>query len=99
MSHPSRVRGLKCASQKACVVGAGVAPFTGAWIEIGSDAGYRMRPTSHPSRVRGLKCRHALSRRPRRQESHPSRVRGLKYLLQHVMDAEFKRRTLHGCVD
>ena len=33
-----------------------VAPFTGAWIEIGTDAEiWRCIYESHPSRVRGLK--------------------------------------------
>ena len=38
-SHPSRVRGLKCYTPFVRVVYRQVAPFTGAWIEIGSSGG------------------------------------------------------------
>ena len=34
MSHPSRVRGLKSGGAKHYYGTRGVAPFTGAWIEI-----------------------------------------------------------------
>ena len=36
-SHPSRVRGLKYRSQDADDRLLRVAPFTGAWIEIGNE--------------------------------------------------------------
>ena len=36
MSHPSRVRGLKCDRHHRLIVCLFVAPFTGAWIEIES---------------------------------------------------------------
>ena len=38
LSHPSRVRGLKCRTDCVWQTQAIVAPFTGAWIEINSDA-------------------------------------------------------------
>ena len=55
LSHPSRVRGLKCF--KALIQGAGkeVAPFAGAWIEIKIANATIGNFESHPSRVRGLK--------------------------------------------
>ena len=79
MSHPSRVRGLKLIGVALRNQETAVAPFTGAWIEIGTlhkPPGTALE--SHPSRVRGLKLI------PKPQEagillSHPSRVRGLKY--------------------
>ncbi len=38
-SHPSRVRGLKFSASRRVLASQGVAPFTGAWIEI-RGAGY-----------------------------------------------------------
>ena len=76
-----------------------VAPFTGAWIEIGWKYCYRLHEhQSHPSRVRGLKS-------PERvpdlllHQSHPSRVRGLKLLGTDQYNEFGDCRTLHGCVD
>ncbi len=39
MSHPSRVRGLKWYNRGQTRTGPGVAPFTGAWIEIDGVTG------------------------------------------------------------
>ena len=56
MSHPSRVRGLKCGLVLEAQYIIVVAPFTGAWIEMSSSwADTRVSRMSHPSRVRGLK--------------------------------------------
>ena len=56
MSHPTRVRGLKCQSFWHRYSHTLVAPYTGAWIEIfgASEVNQRERE-SHPTRVRGLK--------------------------------------------
>ena len=45
-----------------------VAPFTGAWIEIGRRSGMDAGRASLPSRERGLKCNHRGAR------GHPGRV-------------------------
>ena len=55
----------------------GVAPFTGAWIEMGYLRHLQWLRWSHPSRVRGLKFHHSGCA-PHNPLSHPSRVRGLK---------------------
>ena len=41
MSLPSRERGLKCPYWLRYAVGDAVAPFAGAWIEIGQSGGER----------------------------------------------------------
>ena len=76
-----------------------VAPFTGAWIEIGNSNDLVLCVNaSHPSRVRGLKFRQP-SVPGHRYTSHPSRVRGLKFFpVSNPPDFQ-ARRTLHGCVD
>ena len=82
------------------LVGQAVAPFTGAWIEIGNCM---LRPClagflSHPSRVRGLKSVMSPMESLTQGPSHPSRVRGLKYAQSFLLQSR-RRRTLHGCVD
>ena len=50
LSHPSRVRGLKCITTQLLVHLIRVAPFTGAWIEIDEGlaaAGRKHRRTLH----------------------------------------------------
>ena len=55
-----------------------VAPFTGAWIEIGLTTKHRLYfAASLPSRERGLKCQ-AATAKTKAEESLPSRERGLK---------------------
>ena len=54
-SHPSRVRGLKYGVDIEFDVHKHVAPFAGAWIEIGYSQPEQAITRSHPSRVRGLK--------------------------------------------
>ena len=78
-SHPSRVRGLKYDKDLLRVLHAGVAPFTGAWIEIKrhrslkSPAG-RVAPfTGAWIEIPGWRPARAAA-----PASHPSRVRGLK---------------------
>ena len=75
----------------------GVAPFTGAWIEISgawSSAGMRMVAPFTGAWIEiaspGSMMRLSLS--------HPSRVRGLKSGTSGVL-RWFDGRTLHGCVD
>ena len=78
-SHPSRVRGLKFGDVIGCEGLTGVAPFTGAWIEIYIlPQDYISVNVSHPSRVRGLKYEPRYPGMPV-PGSHPSRVRGLKF--------------------
>ena len=56
-SHLSQVRGLKYKIHSASLAGSGVAPFTGAWIEISLQPSHSSRLSkSHLSQVRGLKC-------------------------------------------
>ena len=56
LSLPSRERGLKSKSVLVKCTDSGVAPFTGAWIEIASQAGVVVQGhMSLPSRERGLK--------------------------------------------
>ena len=56
-----------------------VAPFTGAWIEIGLLVGRLVYLMSLPSRGRGLKySRGRITQNPRL--SLPSRGRGLKFV-------------------
>ena len=63
LSHPSRVRGLKSLLLALMHICLGVAPFTGAWIEINPRFAWNACNTwSHPSRVRGLKCTNRLGR-------------------------------------
>ena len=88
-SHPSRVRGLKSDDLCRRLGRSGVAPFTGAWIEMQKVWQWpSFFCLSHPSRVRGLKLfvGHVYFSPP--FQSHPSRVRGLKcwiYLILTVM--------------
>ena len=78
MSLPSRERGLKFRSVKQSAAVPPVAPFAGAWIEIGVNwSKLPLSESSLPSRERGLKCR-SRSRTAAAESSLPSRERGLK---------------------
>ena len=99
LSHPSRVRGLKCQSSLALMGEFLVAPFTGAWIEIGIQGdvfGYHIE--SHPSRVRGLKFEY---RKPCLNHSYVAPFTGawIEMRHEHALPQRHGRRTLHGCVD
>ena len=54
VSLPSRERGLKFHAGREDILH-GVAPFTGAWIEIGRQTDHQAGALSLPSRERGLK--------------------------------------------
>ena len=54
-SLPSRERGLKSESPEKAPTIWLVAPFAGAWIEIGREARLSIASMSLPSRERGLK--------------------------------------------
>ena len=55
MSHPMRVRGLKWQKSRLDRVHRSVAPYAGAWVEIGNLYPLIFSSLSHPMRVRGLK--------------------------------------------
>ena len=55
MSHPMRVRGLKCTSSDNYPPSFCVAPHAGAWIEMAVCVWMPEATGSHPMRVRGLK--------------------------------------------
>ena len=73
LSHPSRVRGLKCDRMRNQQSFSVVAPLAGAWIEIHINKNSSSSiSVSHPSRVRGLKSKRifrgflpAIGRTPR----------------------------------
>src|SRR5690554_1075592 len=54
-SHPSRVRGSKPGGDSHHLVGPGVSPLAGAWIETPCGCATPETTWSHPSRVRGSK--------------------------------------------
>ena len=77
-SLPSRERGLKLSNMADWSRAVGVAPFTGAWIEIMTiRSALHALSRSLPSRERGLKFV-GLPYRGRPRRSLPSRERGLK---------------------
>ena len=76
-----------------------VAPFTGAWIEIGDSTRGSSAPNgSHPSRVRGLKSPGAPYQR-RNSSVAPFTGAWIEIKDDGHALAQRQRRTLHGCVD
>ena len=82
-SHPLRVRGLKSRRRPDHLGGVPVAPFTGAWIEMGCIVQrwiWKLRRTLYGcvdwNAVDSIRLNYLL-------RSHPLRVRGLKFPLVH----------------
>ena len=84
-SHPSWVRGLKFDYNLIIYSYIMVAPFMGAWIEIGIWKPItELLLESHPSWVRGLKYFNAFGD-GKTFKSHPSWVRGLKLVYGNLL--------------
>ena len=76
-----------------------VAPFAGAWIEIGFNTVFApFGSTSLPSRERGLKS-YVPTLFLSCHKSLPSRERGLKSVLTQFSHHSAARRSLRGSVD
>ena len=78
LSHPTRVRGLKCQQLLEHGVIDTVAPYTGAWIEISVYGGQLYEQRGAPYTGAWIEIAH-VARIGRGSKSHPTRVRGLKY--------------------
>ena len=78
-SLPSRERGLKSACRATVRSGGGVAPFTGAWIEMGSRAVAKAKPAVAPFTGAWIEISPCWTA-PQPCWSLPSRERGLKLL-------------------
>ena len=77
----------------------GVAPFTGAWIEIAKNAKVsESNAKSHPSRVRGLKFP-GQPHGPLDFSVAPFTGAWIEILSGAVKALQIHSRTLHGCVD
>ena len=98
-SHPSRVRGLKSRHESVWRAPEGVAPFTGAWIEITNVTDYDSLTIVAPCTGAWIEIEKMKKALGVDTGSHPSRVRGLKFWLDEPRGSERRRRTLHGCVD
>ena len=78
LSHPSRVRGLKCDVKRDAERIGKVAPFTGAWIEIVPLASIVVPCSVAPFTGAWIEIASQWQGINTALPSHPSRVRGLK---------------------
>ena len=82
MSRPSRARGLKLKRQPNNVIGSGVAPLAGAWIETKQSILYTSEIGVAPLAGAWIETTAALLMIIYSGPSRPSRARGLKQELQ-----------------
>mgnify|MGYP006927112046 CR=1 FL=1 len=85
MSHPSRVRGLKCQCILPYHLNQKVAPFTGAWIEICVIYPFCYINIVAPFTGAWIEIAYSLARITFCAMSHPSRVRGLKFQTYYLL--------------
>ena len=80
-------------------MGAMVAPFTGAWIEILAGTNRPLVTIVAPFTGAWIEIIKVWKCCCDKTVSHPSRVRGLKFGNIAAGMVRIGRRTLHGCVD
>ena len=97
-SLPSRERGLKFVYRVLCIVGIVVAPFTGAWIEIGvaGCSGLSQRVAPFTGAWIEITCPTTVARTGTSRSLHGSVDRNAELITPALMS---DRRSLHGSVD